>query len=135
VRLAHPDALDAILLFPDDALNRLPGTALNLVRSQISETTGQIKLKTLNELLDLLQQAFDDPDRAETAAPEICKLCQKNSTFTAYLADFGRMIGDLDWNEEVQKEQLYEGLSEEIKDVLITTRPKQSTLKAFVQTC
>jgi predicted RNA-binding Zn ribbon-like protein len=51
------------------------------------------------------------------------------------LADFGRLIGDLDWNEEVQKEQLYEGLSEEIKDALITTRPKHPTLKVFVQTC
>jgi hypothetical protein len=117
------------------ALNRLSGTALNLVRSHISETTGQIKFKTLNELLDLLRQAFDDPDRARTAAREIRKLRQKNSTFAAYLADFGRLIGDLDWNEEVQKEQLYEGLSEEIKDALITTRPKGPTLKAFVQTC
>jgi hypothetical protein len=117
------------------ALNRLSGTALNLVRSNISETSGQIKFKTLNELLDLLRQAYDDPDRARTAAREIRKLRKKNSTFAAYLAEFGRIIGDLDWNEEVQKEQLYEGLSEEIKDALITTRPKQSTLKAFIQTC
>jgi hypothetical protein len=41
----------------------------------------------------------------------------------------------LNWNEEAQKEQLYEGLSDEIKDALVTTRPRSDSLGHFVQTC
>jgi hypothetical protein len=92
------------------ALICLSGTALNLVRSNILETGRQIKFKTVNEVLDLLRQAYYDHDRARTAPCEIRKLRQENSTFAAYLAEFGCLIGDLDWNEEVQKEQVYEGL-------------------------
>jgi hypothetical protein len=127
--------------YPDDhaclryAFNRLSGSALNLVRSYVSETTGRIRLDSLNALLDLLRQAFDDPDRTRTANREIRKLRQKNGTFAAYLAEFGRIIGDLNWNEDAQKEQLYEGLSDEIKDALVTTRPRSDSLTHFVQTC
>ena len=115
--------------------NRLSGSALNLVRSHVSETTGRIRLDSLNALLDLLRQAFDDPDRVRTANREIRKLRQANGTFAAYLANFGRIIGDLNWNEEAQKEQLYEGLSDEIKDTLVTTCPRSDSLGHFVQTC
>lgn len=54
--------------YPDDqaclryAVNRLSGPALNLVRSYVSENTGRIRFESLNALLDLLRQAFDDPD-------------------------------------------------------------------------
>src|SRR3978361_385700 len=127
--------------YPDDqaclryAFNRLSGSALNLVRSHVSETTGRIRLDSLNALLDLLRQAFDDPDRVRTANREIRKLRQANGTFAAYLANFGRIVRDLNWNEEAQKEQLYEGLSDEIKDALVTTRPRSDSLGHFVQTC
>ena len=127
--------------YPDEqvclryAFNRLSGSALNLVRSHVSETTGRIRLDSLNVLLDLLRQAFDDPDRTRTANREIRKLRQKNRTFSAYLADFGRIIGDLNWNEDAQKEQLYEGLSDEIKDALVTIQLGSDSLADFLQTC
>jgi len=82
----------------------------------------------LNALLDLLRQAFDDPDRTRTANREVRKLKQKNGTFAAYFAEFGRIMGDLNWNEEAQREQLYEGLSDEIKDALVTSHPRSDSL-------
>jgi len=66
---------------------------------------------------------FNDPDRTRTANREIRKLKQKSGAFAPYFAEFGRIMGDLNWNEEAQSEQLYEGLSDEIKDVLVTSRP------------
>ena len=62
-------------------LNRMSGVALDLVRSYISEDTGEVTLSSLNELLELLRQAFDDPDRVCTATRKIRKLRQKNGTF------------------------------------------------------
>jgi len=44
-------------------------------------------------------------------------------------------MGDLNWNEEAQREQLYEGLSDEIKDALVTFRPRSDSLGHFIQIC
>jgi len=63
--------------YPDDqvclryAVNRLSGAALYMIRGYVSENTGRIRLESLNALLDLLRQAFDDPDRTRTANREI----------------------------------------------------------------
>ena len=63
--------------YPDDqaclryAVNRLSGAALCLIRGYVSENTGRIRLESLNAHLDLLRQAFDDPDRTRTANREI----------------------------------------------------------------
>jgi len=127
--------------YPDDqaclryAVNRLSGAALSLIRGYVSENTGRIRLESLNTLLDLLRQAFDDPNRTPTANREIRKLKQKSGTFAAYFAEFGRILGDLNWNEEAQSEQLYEGLSDEIKDALVTSSPQSDSLGHLIQIC
>jgi len=126
---------------PDDQVHHrytvkvLSGAALCLIRGYVSENTGRIRLESLNALLDLLHQAFDDPDRTCTANHEIRKLKQKSGTFSAYFAEFGRIMGDLNWNEEAQREQLYEGLSGEIKDALFTSPPRSDSLGHLIQIC
>jgi len=115
--------------YPDDqaylryVVNRLSGAGIWLIRGYVSENTGRIRLDSLNALLNLLHHTFDDPARTRTANREIRKLKQKSGTFAAYFAEFRRIMGDLNWNEEAQREQLYEGLSDEIKDALVTSRP------------
>jgi len=127
--------------YPDDqaclryAVTRLSGAVLCLIRGYVSENIGRIRLESLNALLDLLRQAFDDPDRTRTTNREIRKLKKKSSTFAAYFAEFGRIMGDLNWNEEAQREQLYEGLSDEIKDALVTSRPRSDSLGHLIQIC
>jgi len=44
-------------------------------------------------------------------------------------------MGDLNWNEETQREQLYEGLTDEIKDVLATSHPRSDSLGHLIQIC
>jgi len=127
--------------YPDDqvclryAVNRLSGVALCLISGYVSENTGRIQLQSLNTLLNLLRQAFDDPDRTHTTNREIQKLKQKSVTFAAYFAEFGRIMGDLNWNEEAQREQLYEGLTDEIKDALVTSRLRSDSLGHLIQIC
>ena len=117
------------------AVNLLSGATLCLIRGYVSENTGRIRLETLKALLDLLHQAFDDPDRTRTANHEIQKLKEKSSTFATDFAEFGRIMGDLNWNEEAQREQLYEGLSDEIKDALVTSRPRSDSRGHLIQIC
>jgi len=117
------------------AVNRLSRAALNLICSYVSQNTGRIRFESPNALLDLLHQAFDDPDRTCTANHEIWKLRQKIGTFTAYFGEFGRIMGDLNWKEEAQREQLYEGLSDEIKDTFVTSHPRSYRLGHLIQIC
>jgi len=44
-------------------------------------------------------------------------------------------MGDLNWNQETQREQLYEGLSDERKDALVTSRPRSDSLGHLIQIC
>jgi len=42
-------------------------------------------------------------------------------------------MGDLNWNEEPPREQLYEGLSDEIKDALVTSHSRSNSLGHLIQ--
>lgn len=86
------------------AIGRLEGAAFNQVRSSVSEDTGAINFGTLNELLDVLRQAYDDPDRAATARKEVRSLKQKHLQFSAYLAEFRWLMGDLNWDDQAQRD-------------------------------
>ena len=81
-------------------VNHISGSTLNLIHSYVSENTGRIRLDTLNALLEVLHQTFDESDRTSMANCEIRKLRLKIWAFSAYLAQFGRIMGDLSWNEK-----------------------------------
>jgi len=127
--------------YPDDqaclryVVNHLSEATLNLIRAYVSENTGQIRLQSLNVLLNLRRKAFDDSNRTRTANREIWKLKQKNGTFATYFVEFGQIMGDLNWNKEAQREQLYKGLSDEIKDALVTSHPRSNSLGHLIQIC
>jgi len=109
-------------------VNRLSGAALNLIRIYVSENTGQIWYESLKALLKLLHQAFNDPNTTCTANREIQKLKQKNGTFATYFTKVVWFMGDLNWSKEAQREQLYDGLSDEIKHALVTSHPRSYSL-------
>jgi len=73
--------------FPNDqtclryAVNCLSGPALNMIHSYVSENTGRIRFDSLNSLLELLRQAYDDPDRTHTANRDIRKVVRKTARF------------------------------------------------------
>jgi hypothetical protein len=116
------------------AFSRLAGAAFNQVRSHLSEDTGAIDLGTLNELLSILRQAYDGPDRARTARNQLKTLEQKHLHFSVYLAEFRRLMGDLDWDDQAQRDQLEDGLSEDMKDAL-EWRPRATTLAQLIELC
>jgi hypothetical protein len=65
----------------------LTKAALNQLRVYADEDTGDIALDSLNNLLTVLRQAYDDPDRSRTGAREFRGLQQKNLPFSTYLTD------------------------------------------------
>jgi hypothetical protein len=63
------------------AFSRLEGGALDTVRHHLSEDTGAIDLESLADLLMVLRQNFDNPNRVATASAEIKSLKQGTGSF------------------------------------------------------
>jgi hypothetical protein len=116
------------------ALGRLAGDALDMVRSHVSEDTGDIAYNTLNEMLAELRQTYDDPDRAQTARTAIKKLEMQPLQFSRYLAAFRRLMGDLDWDDGAQRDALKDGLTTQMRRSL-EYRPVAKTLAELISLC
>jgi hypothetical protein len=118
------------------AFSRLSGAAFNQIRSYLDEGTGTIRIDTLNDFIAEIQAVYDDPDRARTARTAVKKLKMgtKFSTFPLYLAEFRRLVGDLDLNDAAQKQQLEDGLTPALKNALIL-RGGITTLTQMVAAC
>lgn len=68
-------------------------------------------------------------------AREIRALKSKNRLFSTYLTSFRRILGDLHWDDETIKDQLYHDLSEELKDALSLPGSLNNNLKFFIADC
>jgi hypothetical protein len=103
------------------AFSRLSGAAFDQVRSYLEEDTGTITFGTLNEFLKDILAVYDDPDRARTARKELNKLTMGPlfPTFPLYLAEFRRLVGDMDLNDSAQKFELEKGLTPDLRNALI----------------
>jgi hypothetical protein len=118
------------------AFSRLSDAAYDQVRSYLDESTGTIYFDTLNEFLDNIKAVYDDPDRARTARKELKKLKMgpQYPTFPLYLAEFRRLVGDLEMNSETQKQQLEDGLTPVLRNAVIF-RGGISTLNQLITAC
>jgi len=108
-----------------DVQHRLPyavvflkGKAYEQILPLIDE--GNINIASVEGLITLLENAFGDPDRVRTAEWNLPRLRQKNRNLSDYLADFTRYAAEGSWNDAAKRTSLYEGLSAELKDALVT---------------
>ena len=79
-----------------------------------------INIASVEVLITLLENAFGYPDRVRTPKGNLQSLRQKNRNFSDYLADFQRYAAEESWNDAAKRTSLYEGLSAELKDALVT---------------
>jgi len=81
---------------------------------------GNINIASVEAVITLLENAFGDPDRVRTAERNLQGLRQKNRNFSDYLVDFQQYAPEISWNDAAKRTSLYEGLSAEVKDALVT---------------
>src|SRR6266576_632079 len=105
------------------AINRLEGAALNQLLPYVQNDN--VNLADLAALVRILEDAFGDPDRVATAERELEKLQQKNREFSAYYADFQRLIAEVQWNDHGKRYALSRGLSSELKAALVAVDEPQ----------
>jgi hypothetical protein len=102
------------------SFTRLGGRASAQIIPHIKD--GLVGLKGLSEFVDILQQAFGDPDRKATALANLRKLRQTNRPFPEYYANFQEYMAEInngDYGESVKKNTLLGGVNNELHDLMI----------------
>jgi hypothetical protein len=120
------------------AFSRLDGGALDSVRHFMSEETGDVALASLSDLLTILLQNFDNPNRVATAQAKMKSLKHGTGSLMTYLASFRQWIADLpDVREEAMKVWLWDGLLSQLKDALAAreTDCRCQSLPAMIDIC
>jgi hypothetical protein len=114
--------------------SRLEGSAQQQVISRV-RLDGSIDFTSIEELWTVLERAFGDPDRKGTAQRTIQNLRQKNREFHVYLAEFQRHIEYTGFNEEAKKTALLNGISSELRELLVTQDIENTSLDDTIHVC
>lgn len=85
------------------------------------------EFQSFENLAKSLEITFGDPDLTRTKEQELWSLTQTTSV-SAYLADFNRIRGFLEWNDQSLASAFYRGLKAVVKDGLIYEKPAPKTL-------
>jgi hypothetical protein len=110
--------------FPDEqsklryAFSRLEGAALEQLIHLVDNN--HVDLDNFDTFVTSLEEAYGDPDHANTAESALSKLRQGNRDLVSCYAEFQHLIADLQWNNAAKRAALHRGLSEELKDILST---------------
>ncbi len=98
------------------AVSLLKKGAADIMRPYLRED--RIDLTDITEFWEVLDRAFDDPDRKGTAERNLRALRQGKREFAHYFADFMRLKADVEWNDAACIDALRTGCAQEIRDVL-----------------
>jgi hypothetical protein len=123
--------------FPDEqsklryAFSRLEGAALEQLIHLVDND--HVDLDNFDAFVTSLEEAYGDPDHANSAERALSKLRQGNRDFVSYYAEFQRLIADLQWNDAAKRAALHRGLSEELKDILSVTLGTVSAVRRGIR--
>jgi len=93
------------------------------------------KLVTVEQLVALLRQAFDDPDKQGTAQRFISALRMRNRIFIEYLSDFQQHIDATGYDVVTRKFNLENELSSELKALLVQMDVSSLNYEQLVTKC
>jgi hypothetical protein len=95
----------------------LQGNAYAMILPHITE--GTVTLESTKELWKILDGAYEDPDKKGTARRELKTLKQGAREFSAFFADFQRLMATLGYDEEAKKSYLEDGLNDELLELMM----------------
>jgi len=108
----------------------------NAVAQALSRMTAQHdKLVTIEQLVVLLKQAFDDSDKQEIAQRFISALRIRNRIFVEYLFDFQQHIDAIEYDVVIRKFNLKNELFSELKALLIQMNVSSLNYEQLIIKC
>ena len=115
------------------AINCLTGDAL--VQAQAYVRNGVITFTTLEELTQMLETAFGNPNRVADAENKLASISQGEREFSRYFAEFQRYAAEVTWDESSRLAALKKGLSWRVRNDLVSIQDEPTTLSGFVALC
>ena len=110
------------------AISLLKKGAADIIRPNLRPD--RVDLTNVEEFWQVLDHAFDDPDRKGTAERNLRALRQGKKEFVHYFAEFMRLKADVTWNDAACIDALRTGCTQEIRDVLrVQLTPLPETLQ------
>jgi len=122
--------LESRLLYEYSRLSR------NAVAQALPRMTAQHdKLVTIEQLVALLRQAFDDSDKQEIAQRFISALRMRNRIFIEYLFDFQQHIDAIEYDVVIRKFNLKNELFSELKALLVQMNVSSLNYEQLIIKC
>ena len=112
--------------------NRLEGRTQEQVLPYVKNN--EINLTDTEDIIQILKNAFGDPDPAATARSKLYNLKQGKRDFAVYYAEFQGLVAKLGWDTRARHDALSEGLSIELHQQLLG-REKGLSYEQFVALC
>ncbi len=126
----HYSTLESRLLYEYSCLSR------NAVAQALSRMTAQHdKLVTIEQLVVLLRQVFDDSNKQEIAQQFISALRMQNHIFIEYLFNFQQHIDAIEYDVVIQKFNLKNELFSEFKALLIQMNVSSLNYEQLIIKC
>lgn len=101
--------------------NRLRGAPYAQILPHIKR--GICQLKDYEDILDILDRAFGDPNRVNNARNELFRLRQTNKEFGVFFAEFQRLALEGEMSEEALPTLLEQAINRELRGMLIHNEP------------
>lgn len=101
--------------------NRLKGAPYAQILPYIKK--GIYTLNDYQDILDILERAFGDPNRVNNARNELFSLRQTNKEFGTFFAEFQRLALEGKMPEETLPTLLEQAISRELRSMLMHNQP------------
>jgi len=123
--------------FPD------PQSRMSYVNSRLSGSPyaqvlpyivrGICQLPDYEDILELLERAYGDPNRVRNSRTELFRLRQNNKEFSVFFAEFQRLALEGELSEEALPTLLEEAVNRELKSMLLHHEPPSREYHAFAK--
>lgn len=110
-------------------MNRLSGLAYQQIRLYIR--LGVLQLPDYEQILEILEKAFSDPNWSSRATQKLQEIRQANREFNVFYAEFQRLALDSGLDEISLVPILERAISRELKQLLITSRPNGNDIHSL----
>lgn len=101
--------------------SRLSGTPYAQILPYIKD--GACCLPDYGDILDILERAYGDPNRVNTARTKLFRFKQANKEFSVFFAEFQRLGLEAEMTDESLATLLEQAVSKEIKGMLVHSPP------------
>jgi hypothetical protein len=115
------------------AVSLLRGDALSQILPYIKDD--RVELVDLAALIQILEDAFGNPNRKRDAEAHLARISQGEKDFSSYFAEFQRYSAEVDWNESAKLSALQRGLSPRLKQDLVSVVDEPTGFKEWVELC